>query len=312
MAKKLDWQNNSVGHSAQKIYLKTDGSPVAELLATIDPDARSYIDAVDRSAATTLEYTVETVGTKEGVVETKLSDPVLIQVKPASPWRTTNELKLLTDTGEFRGHFSGFGAPSGHSLFLDMLNNYQETKASFYTYGADQLIGEVDLTEYLSKLKQLIIDYPTGINANTLMWDTRLYKSSDVSKMTPQFQTLFEAIASHFGVWTGYSDVTLQFEGQGGRLASGEFYMLGVLRLHVTMRTLREGESTQYLDIFVESVVTPSDDLTLYSRGRNTTDWGNLLKTAEELKGTSEEVLLKDNGDTSTIVLKELGYITRR
>jgi len=233
-------------------------------------------------------------------------------VEPISPWRTMDELKLLTDTGEFRGHFSGFGAPSGHDLYLDMLNNYQNVKASFYTYGADQFIGEVDLTEYLPRLKQLIIDYPTGINAGTLMWDTILYKSSDVSVMTPQFQTLFEAIASHYGVWTGNSDVTLQFEGQSGRLASGEFYMLGVLRLHVIMHTLREGESTQYLDIFVESVVTPSEEFTLYTRGRKTTDWGNLLKTAGEIKGTSEEVLLKDNGDTSTIVLKELGYITRR
>ena len=232
--------------------------------------------------------------------------------EPISQWRTMNELKLLTDVGEFRGYYSGFGAPSGHALFLDMLNNYQEVKASFYTYGADQLIGEVDLTEYLPTLKQLIIDYPTGFNAGTNMWYTDIYKNKDVSDMSPQFQTLIEAVANHFGVWTGMSTITLQFEGQGGRLASGEFYMLGVLRLHFSMYTLREGESTQYLDIFVESAVAPSDNFTLYSRSRQTTDWGNLLKTAAEIEGTSEEVMLKDNGGTSTIVLKELGYITRR
>ena len=77
MAKKLDWQNNSAGHSGQNIYLKEDDG-LSQLIATVGPTIRTYTDSVDRTGVLSLEYNVETVGSDRGVPQAKLGVPVKV------------------------------------------------------------------------------------------------------------------------------------------------------------------------------------------------------------------------------------------
>ena len=104
---KLNWDNFSVNHSEQNIYVTVDQTGGDLLIATVGPDIRTFTDVVDRSPTVSLEYAIETVGIKQGILTKAISDKINIPiakpmiVRPSSNTITIESLSpLLIDWGD--------------------------------------------------------------------------------------------------------------------------------------------------------------------------------------------------------------------
>lgn len=97
MPRKLDWQNLSVGHTSQNVYVKADNETTPSLLATLAATDRTYLDIQERAVGTVLEYTVESVGPFKGATITRMSEPVTFTITSDLPNAPLN-MKAMSPT----------------------------------------------------------------------------------------------------------------------------------------------------------------------------------------------------------------------